>query len=95
MDRGANFDDCCVSDRGQPIIRSIQFKNLEITKLLISRGVDLECGASNSGRAIHYAIEHDLPEIVTLLVKAGVDLTCKNYAGKTPVQLAQEKNIKL
>jgi peptide-methionine (S)-S-oxide reductase len=63
-------------------------KSVEITRLLLDRGLDPNV-SSAPRRAIDLAAYHALPDVVELLIERGADVTSRNRLGETPMDLLE------
>lgn len=74
--------ECCVSG------------NLEIARLLLSRGANVNCASQDGIRPIHDAVENDNVEMVRLLIVYGADPTLATYGGLSPEKIAHSDKMK-
>jgi hypothetical protein len=58
---------------------------LDIAKLFIDRGANLNWHGNNGFTPLHYAASHQHPEVAQLLIKAGADIEAQDDSGFTPV----------
>jgi predicted small secreted protein len=63
---------------------------LEIIKLLLDKGADVNKGMRNGWRPIHMAVYNDNANLVRLLLDRGADITRRSPEG-TPLQIAEKK----
>ncbi|MCJ1341310.1 Ankyrin-2 [Bachmanniomyces sp. S44760] len=70
-----------------------QQSGVQIIKLLLEHGAEIEekCGPT-AYRPLHLAASNNYLEAVRFLVSKGADVRATNGAGKTPLQLAEEKS---
>ena len=65
---------------------------LEVVKFLISKGAEIEAKSKNLHKTpLHHAAGSGYIDIVKFLHKKGADINAKDYAGKTPLDLAVER----
>jgi hypothetical protein len=82
---GAAIND---SFRGQPAIcLAASGGHVEVVRLLIAEGADINAKASLDETALHKAADHGHKEVVELLLAAGADINAKDKDGRTPLQL--------
>jgi len=63
---------------GKPLLcKAIKSYNIELVKLLIAQGVDLNV---NEGKALRFAVKRKYDEIVKILIEAGADIHVRNDA---------------
>ncbi|XP_062588811.1 uncharacterized protein LOC134250466 [Saccostrea cucullata] len=74
--------ECCVSG------------NLEIARLLLSRGANVNCASQDGIRPIHDAVENDNVEMVRLLIVYGADPTLATYTGASPLKIAHSEGMR-
>ena len=58
-------------------------RGLELVKILVNKGVDINDGLKTSLPLLHYAVEEDCIEIVEFLLKKGANLNNRNMQGET------------
>ena len=67
--------------------------NLKLVKLLIDHGADVNRhDGLEKETPLHYAAKYGNVELAKLLLKAKADPTAKEFHGKTPLELAKERN---
>ncbi|OWK37815.1 ankyrin repeat domain-containing protein [Fimbriiglobus ruber] len=67
--------------------------NIKLVKLLIERGADVnQHGGWGSEAPLHHAVKYGNVELVKLLLEAKADPAVTESFGKTPLDLAKEKN---
>lgn len=91
LKNGANpnvFDDMGTA----PIHGSARTNRAEIIQLLIDAKADVNIKhKANDETPLHYAAEYNSLEAAQVLLKNGADKTAKTQSGKTPYDLAKEK----
>ena len=94
--QGMNFD--ILNDEGKaPIHYAAESGLEEVVKKLLEKKVNLSLTDKLGNNALHLALMSDKVSsaICELLVKSGLDINAKNNEGKTPLDLAKQKNISL
>src|SRR5262249_24259970 len=88
---GAQIDAMHVSlDRA--LMKAIINNKKEIVKLLIAEGADVNFQTPDQYTPLHFAVHFASPEIVAMLLNAGANRAVTNRFGKTPLDLATERN---
>ena len=64
-------------------------RTLELAKILIDEGVDVNAKDSRGRTAIHHAVLKDFPTVVEYLAMHGADIALPNDRELTPLQLAE------
>ncbi len=81
-----------------PLHNAAKNGHIGVVKLLLDLGVNKDVRSSfrykKGYTPLHYAIEKDHLEIVKLLITSGASINKKNSSGRTPLDLAFEKNNK-
>lgn len=78
-----------------PLMTAVKNNNMEITKMLIEKGADVNDITINSREsAIFFAVNNDNIEIVKLLISKGADVNMVNAYAQTPLTIAVEKGNK-
>ena len=62
---------------------------LEIAKLLIEKGADVNAQSKNGTTPLMVAATHNNPPMIGLLIESGADVTLKNKQGKTAAEVAE------
>uniref|UniRef100_A0A8C8VI50 NFKB inhibitor beta n=1 Tax=Pelusios castaneus TaxID=367368 RepID=A0A8C8VI50_9SAUR len=84
--------DCTNYDGYTPLHVAVLRKNLEMVKLLIDSGADLNKAELSCGRSpLHLAVESQSSEVVECLLRAGVDTGAQMYVGYTPIYSAMHR----
>lgn len=73
---------------GTPLMASVVKGNVEITKLLLSKGADVNLADANGTTALIYAVQFSNKEILSLLLEHNVDKSHKDKDGKTAFEHA-------
>jgi uncharacterized protein len=66
-------------------------KDVDITRLLIERGADVNAAQTAGYRPLHQAAVAGREDLVRLLLDAGADKTARCDRGKTPAEYARER----
>ena len=64
-------------------------RTLELAKILIGEGVDVNAADNRGRNAIHHAVLKDFPSVVEFLVSQGAHIDVRNERDLTPLQLAE------
>ncbi len=91
---GASVDTPSNNDfKVAPIHSAAARKNLEIAKLLIENGANIDAQQMSGVRPLHSAAHNNDFPMVTLLVENGADVNAKTNEDKSPLQMAEEHNF--
>ena len=99
LDHGANVNQRVDSSDRTPLQSTIEHKEEEMAKLLISRGADVNAKNSSGETPLHVLVqmwpENNWPKdfrkrAINMLLDAGADIEAKTQSGKTPLCLAAE-----
>lgn len=78
-----------------PLMTAVKNNNMEITKMLLEKGANVNDITVNSREsAIFFAVHNDNIEIVKLLISKGADVNMVNGYAQTPLTIAVEKGNK-
>uniref|UniRef100_A0A8D0L2K2 NFKB inhibitor beta n=1 Tax=Sphenodon punctatus TaxID=8508 RepID=A0A8D0L2K2_SPHPU len=81
--------DCTNYDGYTPLHVAVLRKDLEIVRLLLAAGADLDKPELICGRSpLHLAVESQSPEAVECLLRAGANPEARMYVGYTPIYSA-------
>ncbi|XP_074873851.1 NF-kappa-B inhibitor beta [Carettochelys insculpta] len=81
--------DCTNYDGYTPLHVAVLRKDLEVVKLLVSAGANLNKAELSCGRSpLHLAVESQSLEVVEYLLRAGADPGARMYVGYTPIYSA-------
>ena len=64
-------------------------RTLELSKILIDEGVDVNAADNRGRNALHHAVLKDFPSVVEFLVAQGARIDVRNERDLTPLQLAE------
>ncbi|MFN6570448.1 ankyrin repeat domain-containing protein [Dendronalium sp. ChiSLP03b] len=105
IDAGADFNPRDLQGR-TPLMLAINQGFIEAAKVLIAAGADINIlskpddkviiffrGDGISRTALHFAVETGQEEAVKLLLAAGADLNIPDSQGKTPIDIAERKEL--
>lgn len=73
---------------GRALIAAVRGQDVEASRALIERGVEVDAVQPDGATALHWAAYHDAAELVELLVGAGAPVDAANDYGVTPLGLA-------
>jgi ankyrin repeat protein len=71
-----------------PLTITVNHQNMEILKLLLSKGVRVDRHDADDGTALKYAMENNDNEAARLLLKAEADADSSDKDGSTPIMIA-------
>jgi ankyrin repeat protein len=70
-----------------------QWDSMEVAKVLLEAGADVNARDASQNTPLHYAALHGHTTVAKLLLEAGGDINARNRKGKTPLALAQRGGI--
>ncbi|MCY3653498.1 MAG: ankyrin repeat domain-containing protein [Cyanobacteria bacterium MAG IRC1_bin_28] len=73
---------------GTPLHRAASVTHVELVKLLLRHGANVDAEDSSDNSPLHLAIHAGHGDLARLLIEAGADVQARNHAGNTPVQVA-------
>ncbi len=76
------------SGDGRALIAAVRGQDVEASRVLIDRGVEVDAVQPDGATALHWAAYHDAVELVDLLIDAGAAVDAANDYGVTPLGLA-------
>lgn len=91
LSEGADPDSCYMKPEWSPITYAARYHYLELMKILIENGADVNKTCESSNTALHYAVQSSSRYMIELLIENGADPHINNSDGKTPLDIAKEK----
>ncbi|XP_044726613.1 serine/threonine-protein phosphatase 6 regulatory ankyrin repeat subunit B-like isoform X3 [Chrysoperla carnea] len=79
-------------DRETPLHVSARSRDVEICKMLLNKGADVDAKEKNGSTALHIATEEGSNEIVKLLLERGAKVDSKNKCNITPLYLSAQRD---
>lgn len=74
-----------------PILVAVAWRgHLEVARLLLQHGCDVQCRTSGGSTALHQATTENHVELIKVLVQAGIQVDIKDGEGHSPLYLATE-----
>ena len=70
----------------------VRWNHLELAKLLISSGAEVNVRDKNDNTPLHYVDKTDSIEVVEFLIQSGAEVNAKNNIGRTPLHSAARRN---
>ncbi len=90
IEAGAMIDVVAGNDtRVQPLHSAAAGRDIEVCRLLLAAGADVNATQAHDFTPLHAAAQHGDVELVELLVSAGADASAKTDAGDTPANTAE------
>jgi ankyrin repeat protein len=80
LEKGANPNNTDLEDNSSPLHKSVQ--NIELTKLLIEAGADVNIKNDHGETPLHYVMDLSVAQT---LISSGADVNAKNIFGLTPL----------
>lgn len=75
----------------RPLNWAAYYNNIEVLKLLLEKGADINTANLTGFTPIHHAVENNAKESVIILIEAGADINIPNKRGIKPIDTAKEK----
>ena len=91
LHNGLDVNTKCAVTSGSPLIIAALNSHINMTKLLIFNGANLEEQDKFGNTSLHYTAKNGCKEIVELLIYKNADVNFKNNAGETPLDIARNK----
>lgn len=85
LDNGAAIDSVASSSQGTAIIFASANDRLDIVKLLIKYGANVNASNCYGNTSLHEAARLGYVEVIRLLIECGADVKAQNHKGSTPV----------
>src|SRR5262245_20614305 len=83
-------------DGATPLMHAARVGSLEIVTLLLNSGAIVDTRDPHQRTALFYATEFPAkPQIIRALIEAGADARARDLDGKTPLELARVKGLRL
>lgn len=70
---------------------AIRKGGVDILRILIKHGADVDARDIDSDTALHVAAAHDEEEAITVLIEAGADIEARGRLDSTPIHMAAER----
>ena len=80
---------------GEALLQAVHKGNLEVVKILVDNGADVNSSVSKNTRALILAAERDKFEIVKYLVENGADVNLRDYGNTTALMMASFENLEI
>ena len=77
-----------------PLMLAVNNNNIEVVKLLISKGADVNAIDEFDRSALFFAVSNDNIGIAKVLINNGADVNIESKLRQTPLMLAVDKNNK-
>ena len=93
LDHGANID-AQNTDGWTPLFCAVIYGHVEFARMLLNRGASINTHNNSYGRTpLHWAVERRNFLTVRLLLEHGADVNACDRLGRTPSQLARQREI--
>jgi ankyrin repeat protein len=69
-----------------------RYNHLEVVKLLLAKGADINAKANHGDTPLHAAVQNDYKDMVILLIANKADVNVANNRGMTPLDVADSNN---
>jgi hypothetical protein len=76
--------------RISPLYWAVMWGQIDIVKLLIAKGADVNAKDEYGGTPLHQAAWHGFADIADLLISKGGNVNATNVLGASPLKLAQQ-----
>jgi ankyrin repeat protein len=83
-----------LSTGSTPLEFAIQSKRIDLVRLLIERGTNVNSKGGSGWTPLHEAAAAGNPDIIQLLLESGADINAKDYRGYTPLDVANRRGYK-
>lgn len=90
IEKGADVNRQSIDDEGKfPIHNAVELTNVDITKLLLSNGANLNAKSKDGSTALHFACnDYNNEEMISFLIRRGADISAEDNRGKTSFAVA-------
>ena len=78
-------EDADMSQAGSFLHSAANYGSLDIVKLLINRGINVNVRDENSNTALHFAVKERHARVISFLVRQGADVNARNKSGYAPL----------
>lgn len=79
--------------KATPLMMAVSFNNFEVVEYLLSVGANINKQDLNGVSSMHYAVSRNLLKMASLLKSKHADLDLKDKIGRTPLDIAKEKEF--
>ena len=80
---------------GGPLVTAAANNNVEIVRILIEHGADVNQSTTNNWTPLHFAAKNNNPEILKMLIDKGANVNVVNKMGESPLKIAEERGYTL
>ena len=81
------------STYGTPLHHSVLVGHIEVARLLLAHGADINSRSADNSNPLHIALQEGHLEIGKWLLNHGADVTCQDESGSTPLHLAASQGL--
>lgn len=81
------------SQQVMPLHSSVAGRHLEVSRILLERGADVNAKQADDFSPLHEAVQNGQVEMVQLLLRHGANRYAQKSDGQTPVAMADEKGF--
>ncbi|KDO17811.1 TKL protein kinase [Saprolegnia parasitica CBS 223.65] len=89
LDKRVNVN--CTDSIYTPLHRAAYNGHVDVARLLLDKGADVEASNANGYTPLHYAAQGKKPEMVEFLLAKGAKIDAKNKNGQTPREVAEAR----
>ena len=89
---GADVNATDYPDRKTPLHLAARHSSLDVAKLLINRGADVDAMDKDDRTPLHYAVRKNSLDVAKLLLDRGADVDAMDKDDRTPLHYAVRKN---
>ena len=87
-------DGTLVIKKGELLWKAVEKNNVQMVKLLIVAGADVNAQDNNGWYPLHFAAKYNSKEVAGLLIAQGAGVNARDNSGYTPLHFAAEDNSK-